>query len=417
MPDTQILPIEGQPTRFSIKIKDQSVVIFTADSQEIAMEWILALRSATFRNANLTIDDFTIISVIGRGFYGKVMLVEKEDSHALYAIKTVHKSRLVKSRKVHTILGERNILAKSDYPFIVKLYFAFQTDTKFYLGLEYVPGGELFKYYKEQEYVPIEETKLYIAEITLAINYLHSIGVIYRDLKPENLLVGEDGHIKLTDFGLSKDLTLQNMTNTFCGTSEYLAPEIIKREPYDYMIDWWSLGVLSYELIFGHTPFCNKNRAKMFSNIISESPSFPPTTDKDTIDFISILLSKDPKRRGKFEDIKDHPFFKDYPLDKVEKKLIQPKYVPNIMDPKEPVNFDSEFTQEVPQDSMATPTYAPDGTFDGFSFMGIPDARAPALQKSTFELDADPIVSPLNLKPDLSEDSRPSSDIPDELPV
>ena len=257
-PNTQIEVIDDKSMKFAVKNSGEQDQVFMAGDPETAMSWIIALRAATFQDkVPISMDSFDILSTIGRGSYGKVMMVERKSDHSVFAIKTIHKSRLIKSHKVHTVFNERNILVKVEHPFIVELFSAFQTDTKFYLVLEYVPGGELFSYVKRRKTLPLSEARLYIAEIALAIDYLHSIGVVYRDLKTENILLGEDGHLKLTDFGLSKDLSFLDVTSSFCGTNEYLAPEIIRREPYSFPVDWWTLGILSYEILYGKTPFSN----------------------------------------------------------------------------------------------------------------------------------------------------------------
>ena len=213
-------------------------------------------------------DNFKILSVIGRGYYGKVMLVQEIKSPKnFYAIKSIRKTTLKESNSIHTIVAERNVLAKCKHPFIVSLKFAFQTPSKFYFGLEYAPGGELFYHMQHRGLLPLEEVRLYVAEIALAFDFLHKNNIIYRDLKPENVLLDADGYVKLTDFGLAKDLSSINQTSTFCGTTEYLAPEIIRHMEYSFSVDWWTLGILAFELLFGRTPFANQNRIKMFQNI------------------------------------------------------------------------------------------------------------------------------------------------------
>ncbi|KAH0790494.1 AGC family protein kinase [Histomonas meleagridis] len=357
--------------RFVISNEGESDVCLAAETPDDVMAWVVALRSATFQNqVKLSMDSFNIISVIGRGFYGKVMLVEMKSDGNLYAIKTVHKSRLISSRKVHTILNERNILVRANNPFIVQLKYAFQTDTKFYLVMEYVPGGELFRHIRENGKLTHQMAILYIAEIALALDYLHSIGVIYRDLKTENILLGADGHIKLTDFGLSKDLSYLEVTSSFCGTTEYIAPEIIKREPYSYMIDWWALGILTYELLFGVTPFFNRNRSRMFQAITNDSPPYPPDTDPKVSDFINKLLTKDPKKRSGFSQLKNHPFWNGLNFDDVMAKKIKPAFIPDVKD-KVPNNFDSEFTEEPAADSIASAVEQSSSNFPGFSYAAM----------------------------------------------
>ena len=368
LPTTVAEPLPNDSKRFRVDNPGEPSNLFLAESEEATMEWILSIKSQSIKDKTTTMDDFQIISVLGRGFYGKVMLVQRKGTKNLYAIKTIHKARLVQSKKVHTVFSERNVLMKVKHPFIVSLSFAFQTASKFYLGLEYAPGGELFYYMDSVGSVVLDDARLYIAEIGLAISYLHSLGIIYRDLKPENILFDADGHIKLTDFGLSKSLVDSQETTTFCGTSEYLAPEVIMQKPYSYGIDEWALGILSYEMILGSTPFYDENKAIMFGRIVSENPYFPPGLDERILDFISRLLTKDPKQRPAFNDLKTHPFFEGFDWDKVYNKEYRPNFIPQIKDPLNPTNFDPEFTTEMPTDSFATPVVGEVGRVPGFSY-------------------------------------------------
>ena len=352
---------EGKPLK--LKGKDNDDIV----------KWFLALRSSTFYNSLLSMDSFDILSVLGRGYYGKVMLVSQKDTGELFAIKTVHKMRLLQSQKVHTILAERNIMRRTEHPFTVKLSFAFQTATKFYLGLEYIAGGDLFGLMKRKSVFSLSQVRLYVAEIALAIDHLHSIGICYRDLKPENVLIGVDGHLKLTDFGLAKDISTFGSTSTFCGTSDFMAPEIVEKKSYSYPVDWWSLGVVMYELLFGRNPFHDDNKAKMFTKIAVADPVFPPTADADAVDFVRKLLKKNPNERGTFETLKNHPFWNGLNFDDVLAKKIAPEYIPEVRDPRSPDNFDAEFTNEQAVDSIATPPLGDKSVFQNFSFMGALD--------------------------------------------
>jgi serine/threonine protein kinase len=300
------------------------------------MEWIVSIRAATFKYTSLTMDSFTILAVIGRGAFGKVMLCENKATRQLFAIKSVHKDRLIRSGQLHTVIFERNILGRVSHPFIVPLCFAFQTPTKFYLGLEYLPGGELFRHRAK---LGADALRYYIAMIALVLDCLHANGVIYRDLKPENVLLGQDGYVKLTDFGLSKEIDSE--TGTFCGTPEYLAPEVIRREPYGFRIDWWALGIMSYELLFGVTPFRHENRSRMFALIQTRDLTFPDGADPTIVHFIRGLLNKDPKNRFTFEELKTEPFFAGISFQDLLDKKIPMEFRPNIRSAKEPSNFDS----------------------------------------------------------------------------
>jgi serine/threonine protein kinase len=267
---------------------------------------------------------------------------------------------------------------KARHPFIVGFAFSFQTDAKVYLGLEYVAGGELFHHLQKVRRVPVADVRIYIAELSLALIFLHVQGVIYRDLKPENLLIDTQGHIKMTDFGLAKQLDADDeTTSTFCGTSEYLAPELVARRPYGFKIDWWALGILTYELLFGQTPFYRENKARMFEAIRTEPLRFPPRADPAVVGFVSALLDKDADARADFARIRGHAFFAGLDFEKVLARQVQPSYVPNVSGVGIK-NFDSEFTAERAMDSFATPTRQAHDEFAGFSCVGGSPAAAGA---------------------------------------
>ena len=371
---TPILTINGASTpRFQIgEGNEEEVIMLSASTPEEITRWVTAIKSAAFPMPKLSMDNFEIISTIGRGFYGKVMLCRKIDTDEIYAIKSIHKSRMIESGNSNAVIAERNIMMKAKHPFIVSLCFSFQTTSKFYLGLEYAPGGELFYHMDNVGYIPVNDARLYIAEIGLALNHLHSLGIVYRDLKPENILFDSHGHIKLTDFGLSKDLINSNSTNTFCGTSEYLAPEVICQKPYNYSIDEWALGILSYEMILGSTPFLDDNKSIMFQKIVHEDPKFPQEIDTRISDFILKLLKKNPEERFKFTNLMNHPFFEGLDWNKVYNKEYKPSYIPNIKDLLNPNNFDPQFTSEIAADSYVQPTIGDVGNIQGFSLISNP---------------------------------------------
>jgi serine/threonine protein kinase len=364
----RILDQEKTP-RFTISNpRGQSMTLEASDYNDM-MRWVLALRGLTFANTRLSMSDFTIVSVIGRGYYGKVMLCQDNDTKQYCAIKSVHKSRLIEANKIHTILRERNILVKVNHPFIVSLKAAFQTPSKFYFVLEYAPGGELFYHLQRRGPFPLEQVRLYAAEIALALHHLHDLGIIYRDLKTENILLDADGHIKLTDFGLSKDLAASDETSTFCGTPEYLAPEIVRHLPHGMAVDWWMLGILVFELLFGVTPFANDNRATMFRSICNAEPRFPPEVDPDVQNLIARLLTKDAAQRADFPEIQAHPFFRTIPLERVMRKEFTPVYVPQVRSQSAAVNFDTDFTREPAQDSFVPPLFGSLAEVAEFSFV------------------------------------------------
>jgi serine/threonine protein kinase len=349
--------LEAATPRFQIEIPGEEPIVLNADTREIAVRWVTAIDSvcSTATSPTFSMDQFRIISVLGRGFYGKVLLVQKVDTHEVYAVKTIQKKRLNENGKSESVIQERNIMMKAHHPFIVNLCFAFQTPSKFYLGLEYASGGELFFHMEKMGVLQIDDVRLYVAEIGLALEYLHSIGIVYRDLKPENVLLDGSGHIKLTDFGLAKALDDTDTTSTFCGTSEYLAPEVVMQMPYSYGVDIWELGILTYEMLLGSTPFFDENKARMFSGIVGMDPKFPPQLDSRVSDFIAKLLTKNATERPTFEQMKGHPFFEGFDWPTVLSRGYRPGFIPAVVDPLEPTNFDPEFTSEAAMDSFVPP--------------------------------------------------------------
>ena len=370
-PLTTVTRLESsKPTQFVVK-DDKNELHFETDTKFATDVWMNKLKTLTFHNAHLTMNDFNIIKVLGSGYYGKVLLVEHKETKHLFALKTIRKSHLISEKKLYTVYSERNILIMSHHPFIVSIRFAFQNDCKFYLGLEYVTGGELFKMIQNGTPVPWQKVRFYVMEVALALKYLHSIGIVYRDLKLENVLLCEDGHIKLTDFGLSKCLTTgeseQCTTTTFCGTTEYLAPEIVLSQSYDFEIDWWQLGIFTYEFCYTVTPFYDKSSKRIYHKIVNEEPVFPKGADPNLVSFVKMLLVKDPKKRAKFDDIKDHPFFGGISWDDVLNKRITPPTKPSPK--KKNAKHSSSRRKKVRCDSDATMIGRMDD-FDGFSFTG-----------------------------------------------
>ncbi|OHS93294.1 AGC family protein kinase [Tritrichomonas foetus] len=284
----------------------------------------------------ISLNEFKILKMIGKGYFGKVFLAQKRDNGKLYALKSIPKSRALRFDRHHTTLAESDILVHITYPFIVPVYYSFQNTNNFYICMEYVAGGELFYRMRKCGVIPLEDARLYIAEVALALNHLHSMGIVYRDLKPENVLLDLDGHVRLIDFGLAKELTGDQNESHFCGTPDYLAPEIVSHQKYSRQVDWWALGVLLYEMMFKRTPFYAVDKERMFQKIVSRNIAIPSRADNNLANLLNGLLQKDPKKRYRFKDIKNHPFFEGLNFDDVEQKKIEPNYKPHKFDPDEP---------------------------------------------------------------------------------
>jgi len=303
-------------------------------------------------------EDFNILKLLGRGSYGKVVLAKKISNGKLYALKILNKGKIKIQNQVDHTKTERIILEVVNSAFIVHLKYAFQTEEKLCFVTEYMPGGELFYHLRHEKYFCEDKAKFYMCELILAISHLHNNNCIYRDLKPENILLGEDGHIKLTDFGLSKitftNLDDENVAYTICGTPEYLAPEILEGKGYNKSVDWWSLGALLYEMLIGYSPFKPKNKEKKIDIKIYYMPvDYKPYLSREVRSLIMGLLTVEPTLRlgsgiTDAEEIKSHNFFKDIDWDEVKCKELKPPYIPIIRSKDDYSNFDKVFTQEDP---------------------------------------------------------------------
>ncbi|GEQ67051.1 hypothetical protein JCM33374_g714 [Metschnikowia sp. JCM 33374] len=305
--------------------------------------------------AHLSIEDFDLLKVIGKGSFGKVMQVMKKDTKQIYALKTLRKQHIVSRMEVTHTLAERTVLARINNPFIVPLKFSFQSPEKLYLVLSFINGGELFYHLQKSGKFSLDRSRFYIAELLTALESLHDLDVIYRDLKPENILIDYQGHIALCDFGLCKlNMTNDDKTNTFCGTPEYLAPELLLNQGYTRSVDWWTLGTLLYEMLTGLPPFYDDDVSTMYKKILQNPLKFPSfLSGTDAEDLLTKLLQKDPsKRLSDAPTIKSHPFFQNIDWKKLLDKGYAPPFKPTVNGFLDTSNFDQDFTNERPQDSV-----------------------------------------------------------------
>jgi len=329
-------------------------------------------------DAKLSVDAFDLLKVLGKGSFGKVMLVRKKDTGNLYAMKTLNKEVIIARDEVEHTRAEQRVLGQVNHPFIVGLKFSFQTDTKLYLILDYVNGGELFFHLQNEVKFAPARCQFYAAELTLALDYLHALDVVYRDLKPENILIANDGHLCITDFGLVKENMAEgDTTSTFCGTAEYLAPEILKGEGYGKEVDWWSLGVLLFEMLTGLPPFYSNDTNTMYRKILYSDLVFPDDIPDVTQDFIRKLLDRTPANRlgagdGGGEAIKSHPYFANINWTKLVAKNITPPWTPDVKGEDDSSLFDPTFTDMPVVDSYVEPSGAladaAKGAFEGFTY-------------------------------------------------
>uniref|UniRef100_A0A8C6MNP8 Ribosomal protein S6 kinase n=1 Tax=Mus spicilegus TaxID=10103 RepID=A0A8C6MNP8_MUSSI len=321
---------------------------------------------------------FELLKVLGQGSFGKVFLVRKvtrPDSGHLYAMKVLKKATLKVRDRVRTKM-ERDILADVNHPFVVKLHYAFQTEGKLYLILDFLRGGDLFTRLSKEVMFTEEDVKFYLAELALGLDHLHSLGIIYRDLKPENILLDEEGHIKLTDFGLSKEaIDHEKKAYSFCGTVEYMAPEVVNRQGHTHSADWWSYGVLMFEMLTGSLPFQGKDRKETMTLILKAKLGMPQFLSTEAQSLLRALFKRNPANRlgsgpDGAEEIKRHIFYSTIDWNKLYRREIKPPFKPAVAQPDDTFYFDTEFTSRTPRDSPGIPPSAgAHQLFRGFSFV------------------------------------------------
>ncbi|CAD8192009.1 unnamed protein product [Paramecium pentaurelia] len=264
----------------------------------------------------LSIDDFEMLNQLGKGAFGKVYKVKKKDNSKIYALKAMNKKQIFDSNLEQNAVIEKEVLNNSKHPFIVHLKYSFQSKTKLYFVMEYIDGGEFYQILQRTQGLPEPVVQFVAAEVILALEYLNmKLKIIYRDLKPENLLLTKSGHVKLTDFGLATKRKESNIKSyTLVGTTEYLAPEIIRKDGHSFEVDLWTLGILIYEMIAGKTPFSHpeRNQMKIQYLILKNNPVYPPTMSRDAKDLINSLLQTNPQLRlgaNGYDSIKNHSYF------------------------------------------------------------------------------------------------------------
>ncbi|KAF2828381.1 kinase-like protein [Ophiobolus disseminans] len=355
-------------------------------SEDFSMD--AASKNSTMLNSGMTrkmtAEDFEPLMCLGKGSYGTVLLVRQRGTGRLFAQKQFKKASITVHKKlIEQTKTERNILESVNrHPFIVNLFYAFQDHEKLYLILEYAQGGELFHHLAAERMFSEDVAAFYMAEMVLALDHLHrTVGVIYRDLKPENCLLDSEGHLLLTDFGLSKvSLDEDNPCKSFLGTVEYMAPEVIQGCEYGAAVDWWSLGALGFDLLTGAPPFSGNNNAKIQEKIVKSKLSLPYYLSADAKDLLTRLMRKEPKKRLGFnmpkdmQTIKKHRFFRKIDWKKLEARELDPPIIPLITDPELAENFAQDFT-DLPLSPVLTRKFdelleeAQSNPFGGFSYV------------------------------------------------
>lgn len=320
---------------------------------------------------------FDYIKTIGQGSFGKVYMVRYHTDGRIYAMKVLKKGQIKLRNEAKHVMAERNVLLVNvNHPFLVSLHYSFQTMDKLYFVLDFLNGGELFFHLQRERSFPEPRARFYASEIASALGYLHQKSIIYRDLKPENLLLDKFGHVVLTDFGLCKEgIRAKDTTTTFCGTPEYLAPEVILKKPYDATVDWWCLGSVLYEMLFGLPPFYSRNQKEMYERILNQPLSVPNLASNQARDILTGMLKKNRlERLGSkfdFEEIRNHEFFSPIDWERLIKKEIKPPFVPNIRSETDVGNIAKEFVEMEPNPSSLMPDntfHNRDSEFLGFTY-------------------------------------------------
>ncbi|XP_038210606.1 uncharacterized protein LOC119831365 isoform X2 [Zerene cesonia] len=303
-----------------------------------------------------TIDDFQFIKVLGKGSFGKVMLAELRETEYYYAVKCLKKDVVLEDDDVECTLIERKVLALgTNHPYLCHLFATFQTDSHLFFVMEYLNGGDLMFHIQQSGRFPEPRARFYAAEIVSGLKFLHKRGIVYRDLKLDNILLDFDGHVRIADFGMCKlQIYLDKTADTFCGTPDYMAPEIIKGLKYNQTVDWWSFGVLLYEMLIGQSPFSGCDEDELFWSICNEMPSYPRFLSTESLSILTRLLDKDARTRlGGVEcmhgDIRDQDFFKPIQWDKLERRELEAPFKPRVRHPLDTQYFDRAFTGERPR--------------------------------------------------------------------
>uniref|UniRef100_A0A674DR70 Protein kinase C n=1 Tax=Salmo trutta TaxID=8032 RepID=A0A674DR70_SALTR len=335
--------------------KRNSLVLSISTVKQVLYRHNLKGRSA--RKKRLGISDFTFLQVLGKGSFGKVMLARLNSSERVFAVKVLKKDIILQDDDVECTMTEKRVLSLAGcHPYLTQLYCCFQTLDRLFFVMEFVNGGDLMFHIQKSRKFEEGRACFYTAEITSALMFLHSKGIIYRDLKLDNVLLDKDGHCKLADFGMCKEGMFEGVaTGTFCGTPDYIAPEILQEMLYGPSVDWWALGVLLYEMLSGHAPFEAENEDDLFESILNEEIIYASWLSADAVNILKAFLTKNPVRRlgcmadeGGENAVTSHAFFIGIDWDKLNRRELEPPFKPRIKTAEDVNNFDPDFTQEDP---------------------------------------------------------------------
>ncbi|GLU14855.1 hypothetical protein SLE2022_313980 [Rubroshorea leprosula] len=334
---------------------------------------------------SIGIEDFEVLKVVGQGAFGRVYQVRKKGTSEIYAMKVMRKDKIVEKNHAEYMKAERDILTKIDHPFIVQLKYSFQTKYRLYLVLDFINGGHLFFQLYHHGLFREDLARIYAAEIVSAVSHLHTNGIMHRDLKPENILLDADGHVMLTDFGLAKQFEENTRSNSMCGTVEYMAPEIILGKGYDKAADWWSVGILLYEMLTGKPPFIGGNRDKIQQKVVKDKIKLPAFLSCEAHSLLKGLLQKEASKRlgsgpAGIDEIKRHKWFKPINWKKLEAREIQPSFRPEVEGVHCIANFEKRWTDMPLSESPASSPKTITNPFTNFTYIR---PAASFLQKSS----------------------------------
>uniref|UniRef100_A0A3P9PYA3 Protein kinase C n=1 Tax=Poecilia reticulata TaxID=8081 RepID=A0A3P9PYA3_POERE len=327
------------------------------------------------RLLHLKLDNFILHKVLGKGSFGKVMLAELKGTGLYFAVKALKKDVVLMDDDIECTMVEKRVLSLAwNNPFLTHLYSTFQTKEHLFFVMEFLNGGDLMFHIQEKGRFDLTRATFYAAEIVIGLQFLHAQGIIYRDLKLDNVMLDSYGHIKIADFGMCKEnISAENKTGTFCGTPDYIAPEILVGQKYTFSVDWWSFGVLVYEMLIGQSPFHGDSEDELFESIRIDTPNYPKEMTKESRNLLELLFVREPSRRlGVVGDIRAHSFFQLINWSALEKRQVEPPYKPKVKSPNDYSNFDREFLSEKPRltncDKKLLATMD-QSAFRGFSFV------------------------------------------------
>ncbi|XP_066588212.1 atypical protein kinase C [Prorops nasuta] len=360
------------------------------DGEELPLDTMGGADGSSDLQSQYSLKDFELIRVIGRGSYAKVLMVELKRTKRIYAMKVIKKALVTDDEDIDWVQTEKHVFeTASNHPFLVGLHSCFQTPSRLFFVIEFVRGGDLMFHMQRQRRLPEEHARFYAAEISLALNFLHEKGIIYRDLKLDNVLLDHEGHVKLTDYGMCKEGVREgDTTATFCGTPNYIAPEILQGDDYDFSVDWWALGVLLYEMLAGRSPFDvagasdnpdTNTEDYLFQIILQKTIRIPRSLSVKAASVLKGFLCKKPSERlgcgrrpAAFMEIVTHPFFKAIDWEALEQKQVTPPYKPRLDSDRDLANFPPEFTDEpvhLTPDDPSVIDKIDQSEFEGFEYV------------------------------------------------